>query len=197
MLAGSFTSQPSARTSTPSFSSSADACRQRSFFRAQRTSFAPISAKPSAICRPSPMDPPVMIATRPERSNSFLTFTGESSTGLLQSLSIVVSIAVVGIKGPQILGGLEFYECRGRGHKDACGIGENIEEGAESIGAAVEIREIKWAPFPCVQPAEKRLYCANGFRRRKGAMAGPRHESLPQEWLVAFFANNLAVSPFV
>src|SRR5882724_2442234 len=174
MLAGSFTSQPSARTSTPSFCSSSAACRQRSFFRAQRTSFAPISAKPSAICRPSPTDPPVTIATRPERSKSFLTFTGESSTGLLQSLSIVVSVAVVGIKRPQILGGLEFYECRGHGYKDAGGIGENIEAGAEGFGVAVEIREIEWAPFPCVQPAEKRLYRANSFRRRKGAMAGPR-----------------------
>src|ERR1700739_64020 len=163
MLAGSLTSHPSASVLTPSCFSSSAACSHRSFFLAQSTRFAPISAKPSAICRPSPTDPPVTIATRPERSKSFLTFTGESSTGLPQSFSIVVSITVVGIKRPEILGRLEFYECWGHGHKDACGIGENIEAGADSFGVVVEIRDIEWAPFPCVQPAENCLNRCDGF----------------------------------
>jgi len=34
----------------------------------------PISARPSAICRPSPTEPPVTIATRPARSNICLVF---------------------------------------------------------------------------------------------------------------------------
>src|SRR6266404_8604471 len=68
ILEGCLTSQPSARTCTPSLCSSSAACRQRSFLRAHRTRFAPISARPSAICRPSPTEPPVTIATRPARS---------------------------------------------------------------------------------------------------------------------------------
>src|SRR5271168_5186442 len=69
MLAGSFTSQPKARVRTPIFCSSSAACWQRSFLRAQSTRLAPISAKPSAIWRPRPTEPPVMTATRPVRSN--------------------------------------------------------------------------------------------------------------------------------
>src|SRR5260370_38850977 len=74
MLAGCLTSHPSARTSTPSFCNSSAACRQRSFLRAQSTRFAPISASPSAICRPRPTEPPVTMATRPVRSNICLLF---------------------------------------------------------------------------------------------------------------------------
>src|ERR1700730_8317975 len=67
MLVGCLTSQPRASTFTPSFCNSPATCRQRSFFRAQRTRFAPISARPWAICRPSPTEPPVTMATRPPR----------------------------------------------------------------------------------------------------------------------------------
>src|ERR1700731_4328345 len=68
MLLGSLTSQPKPRTRVPPFSSSAAACWQRSFLRPHKTRFAPISARPSAICRPNPTEPPVTIATRPVRS---------------------------------------------------------------------------------------------------------------------------------
>src|SRR5580658_5203009 len=68
MLAGSLTSQPSARTLTPAACNWEAACWQRSFLRAQRTRLAPISARPSAIWRPRPTEPPVMMATRPVRS---------------------------------------------------------------------------------------------------------------------------------
>src|SRR6201997_5338439 len=71
-LAGSFTSQLSAIAFTPRLRNSAAAASHRSFFRAHSTTFAPISAKPCVICRPSPMEPPVTIATRPLRSQSLL-----------------------------------------------------------------------------------------------------------------------------
>src|SRR6266478_2988834 len=71
---GILTSQPRANVFTPSCFNSSAARSQRSFFRAHSTTFAPISAKPSAIWRPSPTEPPVMIATRPLRSSSFLIF---------------------------------------------------------------------------------------------------------------------------
>src|SRR5256886_3637627 len=67
--AGSRTSQRMPRAFTPSSDSSAAACSQRSTLRAQRTRFAPSSAKASAICRPIPVPPPVTIAVLPERSN--------------------------------------------------------------------------------------------------------------------------------
>src|SRR5579871_6600709 len=41
-------------------------------FRAVRTTLQPISPSASATCRPSPREPPVITATRPVRSNSFL-----------------------------------------------------------------------------------------------------------------------------
>jgi hypothetical protein len=44
-------------------------------WRGWKQPFAPISAKPSAICRPSPMEPPETMATRPVKSKSCLTFT--------------------------------------------------------------------------------------------------------------------------
>src|SRR5216684_1928481 len=73
-----FTSQPRAKVFTPTCLNSSAACSQRSFLRAQSTTLAPISAKPSAIWRPSPTEPPVMIATRPLRSSSFLIFIRNS-----------------------------------------------------------------------------------------------------------------------
>src|SRR5579859_1145346 len=152
MLSGSLTSQPSARTSTPSFCSSPAACRHRSFLRAQSTRFAPISAKPSAICRPSPTDPPVTIAARPERSKSFLTFTGESSTGLPRSFSIVVPVLVVGVERPQVLVGMELYEGRGDRNNPSAGSRKNIETGTERFRRIVEIRHLQGAPLTGIQP---------------------------------------------
>ncbi len=69
-LSGSFTSQASARTSAPPARSSSAACSHRGSLRAHKTRRAPASASPSAICRPSPTEPPVTTATRPVRSNS-------------------------------------------------------------------------------------------------------------------------------
>src|SRR5206468_4980638 len=61
---------PSART--PNGESSAAVLAQRSASRAQSTTSAPISASAVAICRPSPLPPPVTMATLPLRSNSSL-----------------------------------------------------------------------------------------------------------------------------
>src|SRR6266446_10944000 len=78
-LPGFFTSQPSAWVLTPSWRNSSAARWHRSCLRAQSTRFAPISARPSAIWRPSPTDPPVMMATRPLRlKSSFVFMTGSS-----------------------------------------------------------------------------------------------------------------------
>src|SRR5205807_1119171 len=78
---GLVTSQrkPSART--PSAASSAAVCAQRSALRAQSTMSAPISASALAICRPSPLPPPVTMATFPPRSNSSLVRIGSPSLG--------------------------------------------------------------------------------------------------------------------
>src|SRR6266849_1304388 len=83
MPAAFLTSQPSAMVFTPNFPISSAVCTQRSFLRAHSTRLAPISARPSAIWRPSPTEPPVMIATRPVRSRSCLTFiAGEASLNI-------------------------------------------------------------------------------------------------------------------
>src|ERR1700692_833994 len=73
MSAGFFTSHASASVFTPSVCNSAAARTQRSFFRAQSTTFAPISPSAWAICRPSPIEPPLTMATRPVRSKSSRT----------------------------------------------------------------------------------------------------------------------------
>src|SRR6266852_5320867 len=73
MSAGFLTSQASASVFTPSVCSSSAACTQRSFFRAQSTTLAPISASASAICRPRPIEPPLTMATRPLISKSSRT----------------------------------------------------------------------------------------------------------------------------
>src|ERR1700719_693607 len=73
MSAGFFTSQASASVFTPGVCNSAAACTQRSFLRAQSTTFAPISASATAIWRPSPIEPPLTMATRPLRSKSSRT----------------------------------------------------------------------------------------------------------------------------
>jgi len=73
------------------------------------------------------MDPPVTMATRPVRSKSFLTFTGEPSTHLPFSFSV----RIVGIKWPQILAGMKFHECRSRGNNPTHWAGENIEDRAK------------------------------------------------------------------
>src|SRR5258705_2765993 len=66
------TSQPNPSARTPSAESSAAVLAQRSASRAQSTRSAPISASAVAICRPSPLPPPVTMATLPRRSNSSL-----------------------------------------------------------------------------------------------------------------------------
>src|SRR5229473_2977948 len=73
MSTGFLTSQASASVFTPSVCSSSAACTHRSFFRAQSTTFAPISASASAICRPRPIEPPLTMATRPLISKSSRT----------------------------------------------------------------------------------------------------------------------------
>jgi hypothetical protein len=45
---------------------------QRSFFLVQRTILAPISARASAVWRPSPAEPPVMMAVRPGKVEEVL-----------------------------------------------------------------------------------------------------------------------------
>src|SRR5258706_5184418 len=64
------TSQPRPSARTPSAEISAAVFAQRSASRAQSTRSAPISASAVAICRPSPLPPPVTMATLPRRSNS-------------------------------------------------------------------------------------------------------------------------------
>src|SRR5437879_303620 len=86
--------RPSART--PSAESSAAVWAQRSALRAQSTTSAPISASAVAICRPSPLPPPVTIATRPLRSNSSLVCI--RSPSFLASITPVVQSAGAGLR---------------------------------------------------------------------------------------------------
>src|SRR5271168_3996889 len=100
MLTGFLTSQASASVFIPNRFNSSAAFSHRSFLRAQRTRFAPISARPSAICRPSPTPPPVTIATRPVRSKSCLTLVlaaSISSVWLDREISLESGIAIVAI----------------------------------------------------------------------------------------------------
>ena len=69
-VSGLRTSHESASDRTPSFSSSAAVCWQRSILLAETTMFEPSSARASAIWRPRPLPPPVTIAVWPDRSNS-------------------------------------------------------------------------------------------------------------------------------
>src|SRR5580692_12434404 len=108
MLAGSLTSQARGRTLTPAASNSEAACRQRSFLRAQRTRCAPISASPSAIWRPRPTAPPVMIATRPVRPKILEVVTlGVVALGYFRSFKIACvyiicyKLTLVAMAGPE------------------------------------------------------------------------------------------------
>src|SRR2546425_1273848 len=69
---GFATSQIAASTRTPRARSASTVGVSHSSRRAQSMSAAPASARPSAISRPRPRDPPVTIAARPDRSNSSL-----------------------------------------------------------------------------------------------------------------------------
>src|SRR5437879_3116775 len=86
--------RPSART--PSAESSAAVSAQRSALRAQSTTSAPISASAVAICRPSPLPPPVTMATRPLRSNSSLVCI--RSPRSFASITPVVQSAGAGLR---------------------------------------------------------------------------------------------------
>src|SRR5215207_319822 len=55
-------------------------------------SFAPISARASAICRPSPREPPVTSATRPDRSSKdFTPIQTNRSTNVAMSTLVMFS----------------------------------------------------------------------------------------------------------
>ena len=66
-------SQGQAAASIFCLANCATAASSSSCLRAVSTTLAPISPRASAICRPSPREPPVTTATRPLRSKSFLT----------------------------------------------------------------------------------------------------------------------------
>src|SRR5882762_3991311 len=77
------TSQRIASTVKPRPRSDSTAGSSHSSRRAQSISDAPASASPSANSAPSPREPPVTMATRPERSNSLsiMPASGEGSSG--------------------------------------------------------------------------------------------------------------------
>src|SRR5262249_53559795 len=73
------------KTSRPSFRRWAEASSSSPCLRAVIASFAPSSPTASAICKPSPREPPVINATLPERSNScFKPMTFSLAGALIQ-----------------------------------------------------------------------------------------------------------------
>src|SRR5712691_2842160 len=87
--AGSATSSATKALRAPDATSPATAASDFSRLRAAMTTAAPAAARPSAMPRPIPPLPPVTIATRPVRSNGFISAISRRPAGADQARAAI------------------------------------------------------------------------------------------------------------